>query len=69
MAYKFTNQTTGKASITDETNTNISLAGVNTQDSVTADVIMSGLTTMLGIVGWTIADASRIVTQDIEETA
>ncbi len=66
MAYEFNNQYTAKAKITDETETNFTLTGINgvTTD---ADAVMGGLSTLLGVVGWGIADAQRIVTQDIDE--
>lgn len=66
MAYQFTNRTTGKSQITDDSNTVITLNGINTS-TTDANVIMSGLTTLLGIVGWAIQDANRVVTQDITE--
>ena len=66
MAYQFTNRTTGKSQITDESNTTFTLAGINTT-TTDANVIMSGLTQLLGLVGWTIREANRVVTQDIEE--
>lgn len=66
MAYEFTNQNTAKAKITDETMSEFTLTGINgvTND---ADAVMGGLSTLLDIVGWTVADAQRIVTQDIDE--
>ena len=64
MSYVFQNQAVGKATITDETDTKINLAGINTSIA-DANVIMGGLSTFVDIVGWTITDASRIVTQDI----
>ena len=66
MAYQFANRTTGKSQITDDSNTDITLNGINTT-TTDANVIMSGLTQLLGLVGWTIRDANRVVTQDIEE--
>lgn len=66
MAYQFTNRTTGKSQITDDSNTDITLNGINTT-TTDANVIMSGLTQLLGLVGWTIREANRVVTQDIEE--
>lgn len=66
MAYKFTNQNVGKATIKDEESNSFSLNGINTKND-DANVMMSGLSIMLGIVGWEIQDASRIVTQDVEE--
>lgn len=66
MAYTFKNQAVGKATITDEESNKISLAGINTKND-DANVMMGGLSIMLSIVGWGIQDASRIVTQDVEE--
>jgi len=66
MAYQFTNRTTGKSQITDDSDAAITLNGINTT-TTDANVIMSGLTQLLGLVGWTIKDANRVVTQDIEE--
>ncbi len=66
MAYEFNNQHTAKATITDETETKFTLTGINgvTND---ATAVMGGLSILLDVVGWTIADATRIVTQDIDE--
>ena len=77
MAYQFQNQYTAKAKISDETSTesteresdhisSFTLTGINgvTTD---ADAVMGGLSILLDIVGWTVADAQRIVTQDIDE--
>lgn len=66
MAYEFNNQYTAKAKITDETETNFTLTGINGK-TTDATAVMGGLSTLLGVVGWTIADAQRIVTQDIDE--
>lgn len=68
MAYEFNNQYTAKAKITDETETDFTLTGIN---GVTTDAtaVMGGLSILLDIVGWTVADAQRIVTQDIEEVS
>lgn len=70
MAYQFVNENVGQAKITDNYNTILSLKGVstNTDDTNTADMFMTAITTLLDVVGWTIADAKRIVTQDVEET-
>lgn len=67
MAYQFTNQAVASSKITDTEATEFTLKGINgtTND---ANMVREGLALMLGIVGWTIADANRIVTQDIEET-
>lgn len=67
MAYQFVNRSTGKTQVTDTQNATFSLAGINTTTN-DANQLMSGLTTLLGIVGWTIADVNRVVTQDVEET-
>lgn len=66
MAYVFTNEGVGKAKITDETETELTLAGINTSGN-DANQFMNGITTMLDLVGWTIQDAIRIVNQDVEE--
>lgn len=66
MAYQFVNRSSGKTQITDETNAVFTLNGINTKTD-DADMIMDGLETLLDIVGWTIADVNRVVTQDIEE--
>lgn len=66
MAYVFTNEGVGKAKITDETETTLTLAGINTSGN-DANQFMNGITIMLGLVGWTIQDAVRIVNQDVEE--
>lgn len=67
MAYQFTNQKVASSKIKDTEAAEFTLKGINgtTND---ASMVREGLTLMLGIVGWTIADANRIVTQDIEET-
>lgn len=67
MAYQFVNRSTGKSQVTDENDSTFTLAGINTS-TTDANVIMGGLSTLLDIVGWTVADANRVVTQDIEET-
>ena len=67
MAYQFTNQSVGTAKATDTEDTNLSIKGINTQSN-NADDFMSALTILLDLVGWTLADAQRIVTQDVEET-
>lgn len=66
MAYQFNNQNTAKAKITDETESEFTLTGINGKTN-DADAVMGGLSIMLDIVGWTVADAQRIVTQDIDE--
>lgn len=67
MAYQFVNRSTGKSQVTDENDSTFTLAGINTS-TTDANVIMGGLSTLLDIVGWTVQDANRVVTQDIEET-
>lgn len=67
MAYQFVNRSTGKSQITDENASTFTLAGINTS-TTDANVIMGGLSILLDIVGWTVQDANRVVTQDIEET-
>lgn len=66
MAYEFSNQYTAKAKIRDETDSEFTLTGINgvTTD---ADAVMGGLSYLLDIVGWSVQDAQRIVTQDIDE--
>lgn len=67
MAYEFRNTITGQAKIVEgDSSTNISIKGINTQNN-NADAFMDALTTLLGVVGWTVEDAQRIVTQDVEE--
>ena len=67
MAYQFVNRSTGKSQVTAENDSTFTLAGINTS-TTDANVIMGGLSTLLDIVGWTVQDANRVVTQDIEET-
>lgn len=67
MAYQFVNRSTGKSQITDENDSTLTLNGINTA-TTDANVIMGGLSILLDIVGWTVQDANRVVTQDIEET-
>ena len=66
MAYEFSNQYTAKAKVRDETDSEFTLTGINgvTTD---ADAVMGGLSYLLDIVGWSVQDAQRIVTQDIDE--
>lgn len=66
MAYEFSNQYTAKAKIRDETDSEFTLTGIN---GVTTDAtaVMGGLSYLLDIVGWSVQDAQRIVTQDIDE--
>lgn len=68
MAYEFNNQYTAKAKITDETSTEFTLTGINGR-TTNADAVMGGLSILLDVVGWSVADAQRIVTQDIEEVS
>ena len=67
MAYQFTNQKVGQAKATDDFETSLSIKGVNTQSN-SADDFMQALTVLLDLANWTLADAKRIVTQDVEET-
>lgn len=66
MAYQFTNQSTGQAKATDTENVEFTVKGINTSGN-NADEFRAGLVLLLDIVGWTLADAKRIVTQDVEE--
>lgn len=66
MAYVFTNQGVGKAQITDDSDGNLTLAGINTS-SDNADQFMEGISQMLGIVNWSVQDAVRVVNQNVEE--
>ena len=67
MAYQFVNQAVGNSQVTEAGSTNqMTLKGVNATTN-DADMIREGLTQILDIVGWTLGDANRIVTQDIEE--
>ena len=66
MDYEFSTQQIAKTTITDELDNKFTLTGINGRtDDATA--IMGGLSIMLDIVGWSIQDASRIITQDIVE--
>lgn len=67
MAYKFVNQQSGKSQVQLQgSTTSFTLNGINTT-TTDANVIMEGLTTLLGLVNWTVGEANRITTQDIEE--
>lgn len=67
MAYQFVNQAVGNSQVTEEGSTNqMTLKGINAT-TTDANMIREGLTQILDIVGWTLGDANRIVTQDIEE--
>lgn len=66
MAYQFTDEYIAKAKIVDELDNEFTLTGINGKTN-DATAVMGGLSLMLDIVGWTINDAYRIVTQDIEE--
>lgn len=66
MTYQFQNQYTAKAKISDETDTEFTLTGINGM-TTDATAVMGGLSILLDIVGWGIQDAQRIVTQDIDE--
>ncbi len=68
MAYQFRNEATAKMSVTmSDSDDKVTLAGVNGTET-DANVIMGGISTLLGIVGWSTRDAARVVTQDVEET-
>lgn len=68
MAYQFNNEVAAKMSVTMSDSTDkITLAGVNGRET-DANVIMGGISTLLGIVNWSARDAARIVTQNVEET-
>lgn len=67
MAYQFTNQKVGQAKAIDNLETSFSIKGINTQNA-SADEFMEALTTLLDLANWTLSDAQRIVTQDVEET-
>lgn len=69
MAYQFVNQAEGKVTITDEQNNTFTLKQINSisNENVAADSIMSGLATMLDIVGWSVQSCVRNVNQNIEE--
>lgn len=66
MGYVFTNQGVGKAQITDDSDGTLTLAGINTSTD-NANQFMAGISQMLGIVGWSVQDAVRIVNQDVVE--
>ena len=68
MAYQFVNQQIGKASVGNAgTTTTVSIAGINTKND-DADQFRRAIELFVGIVGWTIGDLSRVVTQDVEQT-
>lgn len=68
MAYEFQNEPVAKMSVTmSDSADRITLPGVNGSET-DANIIMGGISIMLGIVGWDTRDAARIVTQDVEET-
>lgn len=68
MAYQFSNEAsaTMKVTMSDSTDV-INLKGVNGRET-DANVVMGGISTLLGIVGWSTRDAARVVTQNVEET-
>ena len=66
MAYEFNTQNSANATITDELANKFTLKGINGTTS-DATAVMGGLSIMLDIVGWTVADAKRVITQDIDE--
>ena len=69
MAYQFVNQAEGKVTITDDQDNTFTLKQINSisNENLAADSIMSGLATMLDIVGWTVQSCVRVVNQDIQE--
>lgn len=69
MAYQFVNQAEGKVTITDDQDNTFTLKQINSisNENVAADSIMSGLATMLDIVGWSVQSCVRVVNQNIEE--
>lgn len=69
MAYQFVNQAEGKVTITDEQDNTFTLKQINSisNDSLAASSLMSGLATMLDIVGWNVQSCVRVVNQNIEE--
>lgn len=66
MAYVFNNQVIAKATITDEEDNKFTMQGIAANET-DANVIMGGMSSLLGIVGWSIKDAVRVINQDIEE--
>lgn len=64
--YIFSNQTTGKAQVTDENDNTFTITGINTREQ-DANVMMAGLSYLLDVVGWKVTDAVRIVNQDVIE--
>lgn len=69
MAYQFVNRQTGKASVEAAgTTTTVSIAGINTTTS-DADKFHRAVTLFMGIVGWTVGDLNRVVTQDVETSS
>lgn len=69
MAYQFVNQAEGKVTITDDQDNTFTLKQINSisNENLAADSIMSGLATMLDIVGWSVQSCVRVVNQDIQE--
>ena len=69
MAYQFVNQAEGKVTITDKQDNTFTLKQINSisNDSLAASSLMSGLATMLDIVGWNVQSCVRNVNQNVEE--
>lgn len=67
MAYNFSTQITGstKAKIVGESKEH-TLNGITARNS-DANVVMAGLSTMYGLVGWTIQDIDSAVTRTSKE--
>ncbi len=67
MAYQFSNEIVAKMKVTDDSDNDITLNGINGQET-DANVIMGGINTLFDIVGWGTQNAIRIVNQDVQET-
>lgn len=69
MAYEFNNEIVAKMKVAEDASGQeaITLSGVNGQQT-NADSIMSGIGSLLDIVGWNAGYAVRIVNQKVEET-
>ena len=66
MAYVFSDEVLAKIKITDETDNDFTLNGINAREQ-SADSIRAGVSTIIDIVGWQVQEAVRIVNQDIVE--
>lgn len=69
MAYQFEDQIVAKMKLSEDASGQeaITLSGVNGQET-NADSIMAGINSLLGIVGWNVGYAVRIVNQNVQET-